>query len=88
MVSNTETILESLRPTPIFITNFTGVRSIENVTSLVNSASAHKVFAGSDPFYIYSSVKIFVLLFFRISIVHSLALVRKKKCLYSWTLNT
>lgn len=61
--------------------------------------SAHKVFAASDPFSIYSEVLIdlyfciLLLLFgfftylFLISIVHSLALVSKKhKCLYSWNL--
>lgn len=55
-VSNTEAILEFSRPTPVFITNFTGVRSMESIRSLVNAASAHKVFAGSDPFCTYSTV--------------------------------
>lgn len=29
---------------------------MENIRSLVNAASAHKVFAGSDPFCTYSTV--------------------------------
>lgn len=41
--SGAGTIMKFLSPTLIFITKFTGIRSKENVTRLVNSASAHKV---------------------------------------------
>lgn len=52
---------------------------MENITSLVNAASAHKVFAGSDPFCIYSTVLEDLYHCFFESVLCFLLLLRGKK---------